>query len=370
MSQTTLIEQKDAVDQRDAFVERILESVGGVFSTFSIYIGSQLGLYEALAEYGAMTSNGLARLTGTNERYIREWLEQQTVTGVLEVKNPEDSALERCYRLPAGHAEVLVEKDSLNYIAPLAQLAVGAVSPIRDLLDAYRTGVGIPYRDYGMDLVEGQAAINRAMFLQELGHKWLPTLPDVHAHLSSESPAKIADIGCGAGWSSIGMAQAYVNAFVDGYDLDGPSIELARTNAQEAGLNGRVAFHIHDAADGALDGQYDLVTAFECVHDMADPVSALRTMYRLAKEDGAVIIADERVGEEFSATGNEVEWMMYGWSILHCLPVGMAEHPAPAGTGTVMRPKTLRAYANKAGFDRVEILPIENFFFRFYRLHK
>jgi 2-polyprenyl-3-methyl-5-hydroxy-6-metoxy-1,4-benzoquinol methylase len=193
-------------------------------------------------------------------------------------------------------------------------------------------------------------------------------MPDVHARLQADPPARIADIGCGLGWSSIGMAQTYPNVRVDGYDLDEPSIEMARSNAEESGVNGQVTFHVRDAAEVELAGQYDLVTAFECVHDMSDPVGALRTMRQLVNESGAVIIADERVGETFTPTGNDIEWMMYGWSVLHCLPVGMADHPS-VGTGTVMRTNTLRQYAREAGFRDVEVLPIDNYFFRIYRLH-
>jgi hypothetical protein len=130
-----------------------------------------------------------------------------------------------------------------------------------------------------------------------------------------------------------------------------------------------VRIHRHDAASLDLAGQYDLVTAFECVHDMSDPIGALKTMRDLIGEGGTVLVVDERVGERFTPGGNDIEWMMYGWSVLHCLPVGMADHPA-AGTGTVMRPDTLRSYAQSAGFRDIEILPIDNFFFRFYRLHR
>jgi SAM-dependent methyltransferase len=177
----------------------------------------------------------------------------------------------------------------------------------------------------------------------------------------------VADIGSGAGWSSIGIARSYPNVRVDGFDLDAPSVALARANADEAGLNSRVRFHIRDAGDPALSGRYDLVTAFECIHDMADPVGALRAMRRLAGAHGAVIVADERVGDTFTPAGNDVEWMMYGWSLLHCLPVGMADQPS-AATGTVMRADTLRRYALEAGFRDVAVLPIDNFFFRIYRL--
>lgn len=197
-------------------------------------------------------------------------------------------------------------------------------------------------------------------------------MPDLHSRLQSDPPARIADIGCGYGWSSIGFARSYPKVLVDGFDLDAPSIEAARQNAEEAGLADRVNFQVRDAADSELAGQYDLVTAFECIHDMSNPVGVLRTMRKLAAEDGTVLVMDERVGDAFTAEGNperneENEWLFYGFSVLHCLPVGMAEQPS-AETGTVMRPDILRGYAKEAGFCDVEILPIENFFFNFYRL--
>jgi ubiquinone/menaquinone biosynthesis C-methylase UbiE len=177
----------------------------------------------------------------------------------------------------------------------------------------------------------------------------------------------VADIGCGTGWSSIGMALAYPKIHVDGFDMDGASITDARKNAKQADLNERVRFETRDASDPALSGQYDLVTAFECIHDMADPVGALTNMRRLAGKSGSVIIMDERAGEHFSAAGNPIEHFLYGFSILGCLPAAMTESPS-AATGTVMRPKTLRWYALKAGFCDVETLPIDNDFYRFYRL--
>jgi 2-polyprenyl-3-methyl-5-hydroxy-6-metoxy-1,4-benzoquinol methylase len=338
-----------------------------VFEIFSIYLGDRLGFYQALAQSGSLSSTELAARTATNERYAREWLEQQTVAGIVQVEDAATDAATRRFRLPPGHAEVLTERDSLNYLTPLAQLLVGATRPLDAVLEAYRTGGGVAYGAYGVDLREGQAAMNRTMFLQQLGQEWLPAMPDLHARLQADPPARVADIGCGAGWSSIGIAQAYRTVRVDGYDLDAPSVDLARANAAAAGVSDRVQFHIRDASDPALAGQYDLVTAFECVHDLSDPVGALRAMRTLARDGAAVLIVDERVGETFTPSGNEVEWMMYGWSVLHCLPVGMAEQPS-AATGTVMRASTLGRYAREAGFGEVEILPIDNYLFRFYRL--
>lgn len=356
---------------KEAFVERLLKSASGTFDIFTIYIGDRLGFYRALANSFGLTSVELAARTETQERYVREWLEQQTVTGILEVQNQDASPLVRRYRLPDGYIEVLTERDSLDYLTPLTYLAVGATRPLELLLNAYRYGGGVPYSEYGKEFREGQAGINRSMFLKQLGSEWMPAMPDVHARMQADPPARIADIGCGAAWSSIGIAQAYPQVQVDGYDLDAPSVELARENVQEAGLGDRVTIHQRDASDPTLAGHYDLVTAFECIHDMGNPVAALRTMRHLAGENGTVLIADERVGNQFTSQGNDVEWMMYGWSVLHCLPVGMADGGDChcGGTGTVIRADTLRRYAQEAGFRNVEILPIDNFFLRFYRLY-
>ena len=367
MSSKDQISPKSVTEQRDAFIDQLLQFASGTFNIFSIYIGDRLGLYRALAEGGPSNAGELAARTNTQERYIREWLEQQTVAGILEVEDENQDAVSRRYRIPAGHIEPLIDCDSLNYVVPLTQLIAGAVRPLPAILDAYRNGGGVPYSAYGRDLREGQAAINYPAFAHQLSNEWLPMLSDVHDRLQGDPAARVADIGCGYGWSSIGIAQGYPKVRVDGFDLDEPSIEQARENARVNRVADRAQFHVRDASDPSLAGQYDLVTAFECVHDMADPVGALQMMRNLAGDRGSVLVVDERVGDRFTAKGNDVEWMMYGWSILHCLPVGMAE-PSSAGTGTVMRADVLRRYATDAGFRSVDILPIDHFFFQFYRL--
>lgn len=352
---------------RDQMVERVYNAVNSAFDAFSIYIGYKLGYYKAMAQHGATTSTALAKRTGTHERYTREWLEHQTVTGILQVLNPEAGPMERMFLLPAGHDEVLSEEDSPNFMAPMTQIMVGVTRPMDSLLKVYRTGGGLDLSEYGEDFIYGQGTVNRTAFLQDLGQVWLPAMPDVHARLLSDTPARVADIGCGVGWSSIGMALQYPTITVDGYDLDEPSIEIARENARAYGVEDRVRFFVQDAASPELDGHYDLVTAFECVHDMTDPINALQTMRRMANQTGTVLVVDERVGESFMTASSDVEPIMYGYSVLHCLPVGMNAENA-AGTGTVMRPGTLRQYARAAGFRDIEALPVENFFFRLYRM--
>ena len=232
----TASKQYDPVAQeRDDFVERLFGEAVGAFNIFSVYIGDRLGLYRALAGGEALTPGELAERTDTHERYVREWLEQQAAS--LRPGSGRRSATGRAsgaIRLSPGRAEVLTDRESLNYMAPLAQLIVGAVSPLEALLEAYRNGGGVAYHEYGANLREGQARMNRPMFLHQLGDEWLPGGTDVHARLQADPPARVADIGCGAGWSSIGIAKAYPKVQVDGYDLDEASVELARANIQSA----------------------------------------------------------------------------------------------------------------------------------------
>jgi SAM-dependent methyltransferase len=360
-------EAQTAEQRRDSFAEDLFEKSIGAMEVASVYLGDRLGLYRVLADGGPATTQELADRTGTHERYVREWLEQQAVMGILAVEDSEVESSDRHYMLPEGHAEVLLDRDSLSYLAPVARFTMGLVRPLPALVEAFRNGEGVPYPFYGADAREGQADANRPMFVNLLGSEWLPSVPDVHERLQADPPARVADVGCGTGWSSISIAQAYPNVRVDGYDLDEPSIELARRNAEEAGVADKVDFHVRDASDPTLEGRYDLATAFECVHDMGRPVEALGAMRRMVGEEGAVIVADERVPDSFRAPGDDTDRLMYGWSVLFCLPTGLADEPS-VGTGTVMRQRTLRRYAEEAGYRGMEVLPIENNLWRFYRL--
>ena len=355
------------VDQRrDAFVERFAGSVVEAQEVLSVYIGDRLGLYRALADGSALAASELADAAGVHERYAREWLEQQAVCGILDVQDAHAEPDSRRYRLPEGHDEVLLEGDSLDYLAPLAQGLVGLAHALPAVLEAYKTGGGVPFSRYGKDLRESMR-VNRAEYMNLLGSEWLPAVRDVDLRLRADPPARVADVGCGMGWSSIAIARAYPKARVDGFDLDEESIGQAKASAEDEGVADRVSFRVRHAADPRFSERYDLAIAIDCIHDMSRPVEALRAMRSLVGEQGTAIVMDGRVGEGFVAPGDDIERSFYCMSILHCLPVGMAEQPS-AATGAVMRPDTLRRYAREAGFSEVEVLPIEHELRGFYRL--
>lgn len=355
---TTIQPMREQQEQkRDALADRLFQTCLSALDIFAVYIGDRLGCYAALAGREPVTSTGLAERTGTHERYAREWLEQQAVTGILTVEQPSADALSRRYTLDPGHAEVLLDQDSRSYLVPLIRYYVGTMPILPRVIDAYRSGGGISWTEMGREIVEAQEGFNRALYTSVLGTENLPRIPDVDERLRAEPPARVVDIGCGAGWSSIAVARAYSKALVHGVDFDPLAIEIARRNAVEAGVADRVTFEVRDAGD-LPQGSFSLVLLLECLHDLSHPVAVLGAARRLLAQDGAVVVMDERVGEEFTAPGDDIDRMMYGWSIVQCLPGGMAQEGA-AGTGAVMRPRTLRRYAEEAGFTGVQILPIE-----------
>jgi 2-polyprenyl-3-methyl-5-hydroxy-6-metoxy-1,4-benzoquinol methylase len=343
----------------DVLTERLFSAAVATFDLVGVYLGDRLGWYRSLASDGPATADELAARTSTDARYALEWLEQQAVGGILEV-----DAKHR-FSLPEEHAAVLIDPESLNLMAPMSRMMTAAIGQLPRLVEAYRTGDGVGWESYGADMREGQANFNRPAFTHLLGAEWLPAIPDLHDRLLADPPARIADVGCGEGWSTIAIAKAYPKARVVGIDLDAPSIEAARRHAAEIGLGDAIEFRNADAA--GLGGPFDMAIIIEAVHDMSNPVPVLRAVRESLVDGGSLVVVDERVAETFSAPGDELERFMYGWSLTTCLPDGRSRQPSVA-TGTVMRPETLRRYADDAGFASVEILPVENDFFRFYRL--
>jgi SAM-dependent methyltransferase len=350
----------------EAFAEDVFAAVLAAQRIQAIDLGDRLGWYRAFADAGPLTSGQLAARTASNERYAREWLEHQAAVGYLTVDDVAAAPGERRFTLPAAHAAVLADRDSTLFLTPLARFLGSCGRHIDRMADAYRTGGGVSWAELGADAREAQAAANRPLFLHRLGQELLPAAPDLHARLGRAT--RIADVGCGYGWSAIGLARTYPGAVVDGFDVDEPSIAAARRNAADAGLDHRVRFHVTDAgAAAAPAGSYDAAFAFECVHDLSDPVAVLAAMRDMVADDGVVVVMDERAEEAFAAPAGDVEQLLYGYSIMCCLGDCMSHQPS-AETGTVMRPATLARYARRAGFEQVDVLPIEDDFFRFYRL--
>ena len=269
-----------AADERrvETFAEALFTAALATMELANVDLGVRLGLYEALWQHGPQTSAELADATGTVERYVREWLEQQAVAGVLEV-DPAQPPATRRFTLPAAHAHVLLDDDSEACMKPCAAIAPWVGRSVEIMTEEFRRGTGVAFGAFGLhDL---QAAFNRPVFANHLVQDWLPALPDVQAQLSAGSPVRIAEVGCGTGFAALLLAEAYPQVRVDGFDLDEASIRVAREAAEDRGLSDRVHFEVRDAADPTIVGHYDLVLAIEMIHDVPHPVSVLHTMRTL-----------------------------------------------------------------------------------------
>ena len=342
------------MSKAEELVERLFGATLGSLDLLSVHLGWRLGLYDVLAEEGPLDVEAFASAAGIDVRYAREWLEQQAATGFVA---HDDGT----FSLPDEHREVFVDRESLSHVVPFAGLIAGIGAAMPEVVEAYRSGAGVPYANYGPDLRDGQGAINRPAYHHELA-SWVAAMPDVDSRLRSGG-ARIVDVGCGQGWSTIALARAYPSASVVGIDADEASVDDARANASRAGVD--VEFRLADAT--AVEGNADLVCIFEALHDMARPVEALASARARLADGGSLLLADERVEDAFGAPAGEVERMMYGWSVLHCLPASRAEAPS-AALGTVLRRPVVRQLAADAGFGSIDELEIENDFFRFYRL--
>lgn len=346
--------------RREVFARRLTDATSGAFDVAAAYLGLRLGLYRSLADHGPTTAAELAERTSTNERLVREWLEQQAATEVLEATRDDAGAWR--FALPAEHAVVLLDPDAIDGMGGTVRSLVAELAMVPRLVESFRTGRGIPYAEYGPDEADGQAMSTRPIYRSELS-SWFVALPEVSARLAG---GRVLDVGCGLGWSTVSIAKAFPTAQVDGVDFDLASIEAAREIAKQEGVSDRVRFEVRDAAELAGAG-YDLVTFFEMLHDLARPVEALRAAREALAPGGVVLVADEITADAFAGPADEADRRHYGWSLLLCLPSSMSE-PGSAATGAVIRPATVRAYADAAGFASTEILPIESLAFRFYLL--
>jgi 2-polyprenyl-3-methyl-5-hydroxy-6-metoxy-1,4-benzoquinol methylase len=321
----------------------------------NVELGLRLGLYDVLTS-GPATPAELSERAGIHERYASEWLEQQTVAGVLK----SDGGV---FSLPNAHAHVLLDDDSEACLKVAGAIVPWAGTALGIMEKEFREGKGVSFGAF--DLHDIQAAFTRPVFEHQLTQTWLPAVGDVHDRLAAGEQVRVADIGCGEGLSAVKIARTYPHARIDGYDLDEASIAAAKSFAEAAGVADRVTFHLVDAATIA-GPSYDLVLLIEMLHDVPDPVGVLTAARRLAGAGGTVLVVDERTEDAFNPEAGEMERLFYTFSTLHCLAVSMQN--GGAGTGTVIRADTVREYATRAGFADVEVLDVDHPQFRLYRL--
>jgi SAM-dependent methyltransferase len=330
-------------DKLHAFVFRAVEEVGATLNAALVVMGDKLGLYRGLAGAGPLTPAELAERTDTAERYVREWLNAQAAGGYVEY-DPDTGR----YTLPPEQAMAMTDEDSPAYLPGFFQIALGSVHDSPRIADAARTGQGVGWHDHAHDVHEGCERFFRPGYNASLVSTWLPALEGVVEKL--ERGGKVADVGCGHGASTIVMARAFPQSQLIGYDYHDGSIATAKQRAADAGVTDRARFETAPAASYA-GANFDLVTMFDCLHDMGDPVGAARHVRESLAPDGTWMIVEPAAGDRVEDNLNPVGRAYYGFSTLLCTPASLSQEVGLA-LGAQAGEARIRDVVESAGFSR------------------
>ena len=324
------------------FVLRAVDEVGATLNAALVVMGDRLGLYRALAGAGALSPGELARRTGTSERYVREWLNAQAAGGYVEY-HPEGR-----YSLAPEQAVALTDPDSPAFLPGFFEIALGSVLDSPRITDAVRSGDGVGWHEHNGHVHDGCERFFRPGYNANLVDAWLPALDGILDRLVRG--ARVADVGCGHGASTILMAGAFPSSTFVGSDYHAGSIATARRRAGEAGVADRVRFEATPAAGYTGDG-YDLVTMFDCLHDMGDPVGAGRHVLSTLAADGTWMIVEPAAGDRVEDNLNPIGRAYYGFSTLLCTPASLSQDVGLA-LGAQAGPARIAAVVAEAGFTR------------------
>jgi len=329
-----------------AFVFRAVDEVGASLNCALVVMGDRLGYYRALADRGPLTAPELAQATGTGERYAAEWLNAQAA-GAFVTYDPTTGR----YTLPPEHVVALTDESSPAFLPGFFQIAFGTISDASRIFDRAREGDGLGWGDHNHDVHEGCERFFRPSYAANLLPSWLPSLTGVVPKL--ERGARVHDLGCGHGASTVLMAEAFPASTFVGSDAHGESIGVARERAIEAGVSDRVEFEAVSSTSVAGSG-YDLVTVFDALHDMGDPVGCARRVHDLLADDGTWMIVEPAAGDRIEDNLNPVGRAYYGFSTLLCTPASLSQDVGLA-IGTQAGPARIRDIVTAAGFSQFRI---------------
>jgi SAM-dependent methyltransferase len=330
-------------DRLEQFVFRAVDEVGATLNAALVVMGDKLGLYQALVDEGPMNPAELAAEAGISERYAREWLHQQAAGGYVEY-DPESGR----FWLPAEHAVALTDEESPAYLPGFFQIALGSVIDSPRITDAARSGEGVGWHAHVDDVHHGCERFFRPGYNANLLTSWLPALDGVVEKL--ERGALVADVGCGHGASTILMAKAFPNSTFVGSDYHAESIATAKRKAKEAGVADRTVFRV-EPAQSFGGTNYDLVTMFDCLHDMGDPRGAAEHVLDALRPDGTWMIVEPAASDTVQENFNPIGRAMYGFSTLLCTPASLSQDVGLA-LGAQAGEARIRDVVVGAGFGR------------------
>lgn len=324
------------------FVERVFEDFVAAMSLPMVVLGDRLGLYKAMAGAGPLTPTELAARTGTAERYVREWLSQQAAGGYVSY----DSGT-GCFTLPDEHAAVLADELSPLFLAGAFQLAFGYAHSARHVEGAFRSGEGMAYDHQDPDVFTGVARFYLPAYTANLTTTWIPALTGMPDKL--QAGARIADVGCGHGVSTLLLAQTYPACTVVGFDYHAGSITRAQERARTAGLADTVRFEVAGASE--FPGRYDLILLLDCLHDMGDPEAACRHIRTALEPDGTLLLVEPLAGDRLADNLTPLGRAYYAASTLNCVPTSLSQ-PRGLALGAQAGEARLRDIVTRAGFSR------------------
>jgi SAM-dependent methyltransferase len=342
-----------------SFMTKVMWDMSGAVASLMCTIGDRLGLFQELAAGGPATSTELAQRTGLSERYVREWLSSLSAAGYLEY-NPKTLQ----FTLPLEHAPVLAQEGGPMFMGGVYQHLPGLFGPLDQLTEAFRHGGGIQPDAYGENFRQGMERISAGWFENLLVQQWIPAVKGLQAKL--ESGADVADIGCGSGRALITLSRAFPKSHFVGYELFGPVIALANANAEAAGMAGRVRFEQRDVVHG-LPENYDLITSFDVLHDIANLLAVLRGIRKSLRAGGTYLLLEIRCSEKLEENRGPIATILYGTSVFFCTPTSLACGAEGLGTMGMPEPKLCKLCA-EAGFSNVIRLPFENPFNVLYEI--
>jgi SAM-dependent methyltransferase len=328
----------------EAFMGKAVTDMGAVISAPLMVIGEKLGLYKAMAGAGLLTSQELADRTGVAERSVREWLRNQAAGGYVTYDAEADK-----YELPPEQAMALADEDSPVYLLGAFELIASLYADEDKILEAFKTGKGMGWHEHDPRLFRGTERFFRPGYRANLVASWIPALDGVQEKL--ERGAKVADVGCGHGASTVIMAEAYPKSEFYGFDYHDKSIEQARQRADAAGVGGRTTFEVGSAQDFPGTG-YDLVCVFDCLHDMGDPVGAAAHIHQALADDGTWMIVEPYANDRVEDNLNPVGRVFYGASTMVCTPASLSQDVGLA-LGAQAGESRLTQVIKEGGFTRV-----------------
>jgi SAM-dependent methyltransferase len=350
---TTEFEQELDMEKTMAFAGRLLHDYGTANLAGLTYIGDKLGLFQSLAESGSVTVEMLAEQTGYVERYLEEWLSAMACAGYVEYDR-----IKHTFTLPLEHAACLANPDHPAYLGSAFGMIPTFIENAPRVAEAFIKGGGVPQHCYGEEFWCGFERMTRATFLNNLNQVWIPAMPDIDQKL--KDGGSVADVGCGNGQALLILHQGYPKAHCTGYDNYELAIENANARAQSAGIHGQVRYKFLNVVQG-LPELYDLITTFDVVHDMVDPVGALKSIRAALKPGGAYLMGEFNFASDLAGNiDHPLGLGLFGYtaSTLYCMTTSLSQNGA--GIGTVMGEEKARQLAVEAGFTQFKVLPIQN----------